>query len=77
MASGERNWVDDSASVVRSVVWDDVRIGAGAEIIECIVCDGVEIPAGARYRRCAIVPAGRRSPQTDERIDGGLLIRKI
>jgi NDP-sugar pyrophosphorylase family protein len=77
MASGTRNCVDDSASVVRSVVWDDVRIGAGAEIIECIVCDGVAIPAGARYRRCAIVPAGRRSPQTDEWIDGGLLIRKI
>jgi NDP-sugar pyrophosphorylase family protein len=77
MASGRRICIDDSAAVIRSAVWDDVRIGAGAEIIECIVCDGVEIPAGARYRRCAIVPAGLRSPQTDERIDGGLLIRKI
>ena len=77
MASARRICIDDSAAVMRSAVWDDVRIGAGAEIIECIVCDGVEIPAGARYRRCAIVPAGLRSPQTDERIDGGLLIRKI
>ena len=77
MASGKRISVDDSASVIRSALWDDVRIGAGAELIECIVCDGVEIPAGARYRRCAIVPAGRRSPQADERIDGGLLIREI
>jgi NDP-sugar pyrophosphorylase family protein len=77
MASGKRNCIDDSASVMRSVVWDDVTIGAGAEIIECIVCDGAEIPADARYRRCAIIPAGRRSPQADERIDGGLLIRKI
>ena len=77
MASGKRTCIDDSASVLRSALWDDVRIGAGAEIIECIVCDGVEIPAGARYRRCAIVPAGRRSPQADERIDGGLLIREI
>ena len=77
MASGVRTCIDDSASVLRSAVWDDVRIGAGAEIIECIVCDGVEIPAGAQYRRCAIVPAGGRSPQADERIDGGLLIREI
>ena len=77
MASGVRTCIDDSASVLRSAVWDDVRIGAGAEIIECIVCDGVEIPAGAHYRRCAIVPAGGRTAQTDERIDGGLLIREI
>ena len=77
MASGKRTCIDDSASVLRSAVWDDVRIGGGAEIIECILCDGVEIPAGAQYRRCAIVPAGARSPQADEWIDGGLLIRGI
>lgn len=77
MASGKRTRIDASASVLRSAVWDDVKIGAGAEIIECIVCDGVEIPAGAQYRRCAIVPAGGRSPKADERIDGGLLIREI
>jgi NDP-sugar pyrophosphorylase family protein len=77
LASGKRLCIDDSATVTRSALWDDVRIGAGAEIIECIVCDGVEIPAGARYRRSAIVPAGLRSPRADERIDGGLLIREI
>ena len=77
LASGRRLCIDDSATVMHSALWDDVRIGAAAEIIECIVCDGVEIPAGARYRRCAIVPAGLRSPQVDERIDGGLLIREI
>ena len=77
LASGRRLCIDDSATVMHSALWDDVRIGAAAEIIECIVCDGVEIPAGARYRRCAIVPAGLRSPQADERIDGGLLIREI
>jgi len=77
LASGKRLCIDDSATIMRSAVWDDVRIGPGAEIIECIVCDGVEIPAGARYRRCAIVAAGLRSPQADERIDGGLLLREI
>jgi mannose-1-phosphate guanylyltransferase len=77
LASGKRICIDDSATVMQSAVWDDVTIGAGAEIVECIVCDGVAIPAGARYRRCAIVPAGQRSPQADERIAGGLLIREI
>ena len=77
MASGNRTSIDASASVLRSALWDDVKIGAGAEIIECIVCDGVEIPAGARYRRCAIVPARGRSVEAGERIDGGLLIMKF
>jgi NDP-sugar pyrophosphorylase family protein len=52
--------IDRTARVVRSTVWDDVTIGAGAELTECIVGDGVTIAAGAVYRRIAIVrpPAG-------------------
>jgi ADP-glucose pyrophosphorylase len=41
--------------VTRSVLWDAVTIGAGAEIVECVIADGVAIPAGARYVRSAIV----------------------
>jgi NDP-sugar pyrophosphorylase family protein len=53
--------IDPSARIIRSVLWDDVHVGAGAEIDECVVADGVTIPAGARHRRCAIVrgPDGR------------------
>lgn len=47
--------LDPSARVTRSVLWDEVTVGAGAEIDECVIADGVTIPAGARYRRCAIV----------------------
>jgi NDP-sugar pyrophosphorylase family protein len=77
MTSGERTAIDATATVLRSAVWDDVRIGAGAEIVESVVCDGVAIPAGARYRRCAIVVAAGRRPRDGERIDGDLLIGRI
>jgi mannose-1-phosphate guanylyltransferase len=46
--------LDPSARVTRSVLWDEVAVGADAEIDECVIADGVAIPAGARYRRCAI-----------------------
>jgi NDP-sugar pyrophosphorylase family protein len=47
--------VDPAARVVRSVLWDDVTIGAGAEIVDCVIADGVTIPPGARHARSAIV----------------------
>lgn len=52
---GNRSTVESSANVARSVLWDDVRIGAGATLDRCIVADGVEIPSGASFRNCAII----------------------
>jgi NDP-sugar pyrophosphorylase family protein len=63
---GRRVLVDPSARVTRSVLWDDVTIGAGAEIIECVIADGVTIPPGARHRRASIV-----------RTDGSLRVEPI
>jgi len=47
--------VDPSASVERSLLWDDVVVEAGARVSECVVADGVRIPAGATFTRRAIV----------------------
>jgi len=69
--------IADSAVLVRSMVWDDVTVGARAHLQDCIVADGVRIPDGARYERCAIVPAGERTPAEGERIDGELLVRSF
>ena len=33
-----------SARVTRSILWDDVEVGAGAQLDECIVTDGVRVP---------------------------------
>ena len=59
------------------MVWDDVTVGAHAHLHDCIVADGARIPDGARYERCAIVPAGDRTPVEGERIDGELLVRSF
>ena len=73
--TGARVGIADSAVLVRSVVWDDVTIGARAHLHDCIVADGVRIPDGARFERCAIVPAGARAPVDGERVEGALLVR--
>ena len=67
--------IADSAVLVRSVVWDDVTVGAGAQLYECIVADGVRIPDGAIYERCAIVGATGLTPGEGDRLDGELLVR--
>jgi NDP-sugar pyrophosphorylase family protein len=53
--AGLRSTVDPSAALVDTVIWDDVRVGAGARLERCVLADGVHIPAGARFRNCAII----------------------
>ena len=57
---GRNPRVDPSARVTRSILWDDVTIGAGVSLTECVVADGVTIPDRASYTRCAIVRDGDR-----------------
>jgi mannose-1-phosphate guanylyltransferase len=52
---GRRVRVDPSAHVDRSLLWDDVGVGADAVLRECIVADGVAIAAGERFERRVIV----------------------
>jgi mannose-1-phosphate guanylyltransferase len=48
------------ASVVDSILWDRVRIGAGAKLSECIVADDVVVPDGAEFSRSALVMVDNR-----------------
>jgi NDP-sugar pyrophosphorylase family protein len=77
LAAGRDLQMAASATVRGTAVWDDVVIGAHATLIDCIVGDGARIPDHAKYERCAIVPAGARSPAGGERIVGGLLIAPL
>jgi NDP-sugar pyrophosphorylase family protein len=52
---GRNPRVAATARVTRSVLWDDVTVGAGASLTECVVADGVHIPEDAVFARCAIV----------------------
>jgi NDP-sugar pyrophosphorylase family protein len=47
--------IDASASLTRSIVWDDVQVGPRAELDECIVTDGVSVPAGMRCRQMILM----------------------
>ena len=66
-----------STNVIRTALWDDVRVADDVRLVDCIVCDGVRLPRGAAYERCAIVPAHGASPLPGDLIDGDLLVRPI
>ena len=58
---GRGTTIDPSARIRHSILWDDVRVGAGATIEDCIVTDAVSIPAGAQVRGEVLIdePADR------------------
>jgi len=44
-----------NASLRDTILWDRVRVGAGASLSECIVADDVVIPDGAEFSRSSLV----------------------
>ena len=42
--------IDRSARIARSILWDDVQVGAEAVIEDCILTDGVHVQARAVHR---------------------------
>ena len=46
---GERTRVDLSASIVESVLWDEVTVEASASLRDCVVTDGARVPAGTSW----------------------------
>lgn len=56
---GTGSCVEEGASVVRSVLWDGVRVGRGAIVRDSILASGVRIAPGARVE-ARIVVRGRQ-----------------
>ena len=54
---GRRARIDPSARITRSILWDDVEVGARSTLDGCIVTDGVNVPEGATYRRAMLLRA--------------------
>lgn len=68
---GARCDIHPGAIVAGSVLWDDVRVEAGATLQDCIVGDGVRVPAAARVTQATIVRLADRRPQPgDLALDG-------
>lgn len=55
--AGDTTHVHPSATLRHTILWSDVRVGAGARLDGCIVTDGVIVPAGAEHHS-AILMAG-------------------
>ncbi|MEO7271688.1 MAG: NDP-sugar synthase [Vicinamibacterales bacterium] len=77
LMSTHRVTIHASATVERTVVWDDVSVGRRVRLVECIVGDGVRLRDGAAFERQVIVRQGALVPAAGERVEGDLLIRPI
>jgi mannose-1-phosphate guanylyltransferase len=75
VGSGAR--IAASARLDRTILWDDVEVGADARLSECIAADGVRIPPGVRWSRRAIVPAASCPPAPGDELIGDLLLAPI
>jgi NDP-sugar pyrophosphorylase family protein len=66
---GRNCFLEGAASLKDSVVWDDVRIGAGANLYRVIIADGVRIQPGEHFENAAIVRAEmvRNCPEIPEK----------
>jgi len=74
---GDRADIHPTAALIRTAIWDDVTVQAGAVLRECVVGDGAVIPAGARFERCAIVPANGQLPGPAERLESDLIVKRL
>jgi NDP-sugar pyrophosphorylase family protein len=74
LLAGSRTTVQPGASVVRSVLWDDVVVAAGAALDECVAADGVHVPAGLRLSRHVVLPRGDRVAGAADTCVGDLLL---
>jgi mannose-1-phosphate guanylyltransferase len=63
LSGSEGTRVAEGAHVDRSILWNDVVVGAGAMLRECIVTDGVHVPADTSWHGVTIrVATGELSP---------------
>jgi NDP-sugar pyrophosphorylase family protein len=56
---GEGSVVAPNATLVNTVVWDRVTIGANVRLSNCVVADDVVVPAGAEHSDSSLVMRGR------------------
>ena len=55
MSHGRRSVVHRSARVERSVLWDDVAVGARCVVVDCVLADGVHLAEGTTLDGQAVV----------------------
>ena len=74
--TGRSPRIAGDARVERSVLWDDVEIGAGALVRECVVTDGVHVAADTSWTGVTLrVPSGELAP--GERVVDGMAVAPL
>ena len=59
---GDGSAVHPTARVERSILWDDVVVGAGCVVTGCVLADGVRLPDGTVIEGRAVVPGPESGP---------------
>jgi NDP-sugar pyrophosphorylase family protein len=59
--AGEGCEIDATATIERSILWQGVRVGAGASLSGCVIGDGVTIPERSEFKSAAIVKADQQA----------------
>lgn len=73
---GARGHIARDARLERSILWDDVEVGAGALLRECIVADGVQVPADTSWIGVTIRKADGQLGAGEKRI-GDLAVANL
>ena len=55
---GNRSVVHPTARVERSILWDDVAVGADCVVTDCVLADGVRLPRGTVLENRAVACGG-------------------
>lgn len=71
---GARTVVSRSASLSRTILWDDVVIEEDVKLVDCVVSDGVRIPAGTQLDRSLVLPASAEMLGANGERLGNLLV---
>jgi NDP-sugar pyrophosphorylase family protein len=74
---GARLRIAPTASISRTILWDDVSVGEDCVLHECVIADGVHVPAGSELTRCAIVPVASGPPLPGAERRGDLLVARF
>jgi NDP-sugar pyrophosphorylase family protein len=57
VVEGDAGLIDPTATIARSVVWPQVRIGAGVVLEDCIVTSRIDVPPKFNRRHSMLLPA--------------------
>jgi NDP-sugar pyrophosphorylase family protein len=68
--TGHRARLDPHATVIDSIVWDDVQVEANVRLHRCVVTDGVRVPAGSSWEHLTMRLAGGELAPGEHIIDG-------